>query len=131
MKYYASWVAPLGADKGVDIIAHIDPLGVQRGRIKVQVKRRADKIAVGEIRSFMALLWEDDVGIFVTTSGFTTEAEREARGQEKRRLMLLDARRLLTLWIEHYGMIPDQQRRLLPLRAIYYLDPDENVSDEE
>jgi len=34
MNYHVSWVAPAGADKGVDIIAHPDPLGIQRGRIK-------------------------------------------------------------------------------------------------
>lgn len=125
MNYHVSWVAPAGADKGVDIIAHPDPLGVQRGRIKVQVKRRADRINVGEIRSFMALLGEDDVGIFVTTTGFTSEAEAEARGQEKRRLMLLDARRLFDLWVEHYERIPETQRRLFPLRSVYYLAPEE------
>jgi len=87
------------------------------------VKRRTDRINVGEIRSFMALLGEDDVGIFVTTTGFTAEAE--ARGQEKRRLMLLDARRLFDLWVEHYERIPETQRRLLPLRSVYYLAPEE------
>jgi len=125
MDYHVSWVAPAGPDRGIDILAHRDPLGVQGGRIKVQVKRRSDRIAVSEIRSFMALLGDDDVGIFVTTSGFTSDAEAEARSQEKRRLMLLDSKRLLDLWIEHYDRIPEAQRRLLPLRAVYYLAPEE------
>jgi restriction system protein len=125
MKYHVSWVAPAGPDRGVDILAHRDPLGVQGGRIKVQVKRRSDKITVGEVRSFMALLGDDDVGIFVTTAGFTTEAETEARSQEKRRLMLLDAKRLFDLWVEYYSEIPEAQRRLLPLRAVHYLAPEE------
>ncbi len=121
MGYHVSWVSPPGADKGVDVIAHQDPLGVQGGRIKVQVKRRADKINVAEIRSFMALLGEDDIGIFVTTAGFTSDAETEARGQEKRRLMLLDSRRLFDLWVEHYKDIPEDQRRLFPLRPVWFL----------
>jgi restriction system protein len=121
MGYHVSWVSPPGADKGVDVIAHQDPLGVQGGRIKVQVKRRADKINVAEIRSFMALLGEDDIGIFVTTVGFTSDAEGEARGQEKRRLMLLDSRRLFDLWVEHYRDIPEEQRRLFPLRPVWFL----------
>lgn len=121
MGYHVSWVSPPGADKGVDVIAHQDPLGVQGGRIKVQVKRRTDKINVAEIRSFMALLGEDDIGIFVTTVGFTSDAETEARGQEKRRLMLLDSRRLFDLWVEHYKEIPETQRRLFPLKPVYFL----------
>jgi restriction system protein len=123
MHYHVSWIAPIGPDRGVDVIAHRDPLGVEGGRIKVQVKRRADKIPVGEIRSFLAVLGNDEVGIFVTTAGFTSEAENEARAQERRRIMLLDARRLFDLWVEHYDQIPEEQRRLLPLRAVYFRVP--------
>lgn len=125
MGYHVSWVAPAGPDKGIDIIAYRDPLGIEGGRIKVQVKRRADKIAVGEVRSFLAVLGESDIGLFVAIAGFTSEAEAEARGQEKRRLMLLDSKRLFDLWVEHYTEIPEAQRRLLPLRSVYYLAPEE------
>lgn len=123
MHYHVSWVAPTGPDKGVDIIAHKDPLGVERGRIKVQVKRRADRIAVGEVRSFLAVLGDEDVGIFVATGGFTTDAEGEARSQERRRIILLDATRLFDLWVEHYDQIPEEHQRLLPLRSVYFLAP--------
>lgn len=123
MGYHVSWVAPPGPDRGVDVIAHLDPLGIERGRIKVQVKRRADRISVPEIRSFLAVLGEEDVGIFVTTAGFTADSESEARQQERRRIMLLDSRRLFDLWVEHYEKIPEEQRRLLPLRAVHYLSP--------
>jgi restriction system protein len=123
MQYHVSWSAPPGPDRGIDILAHRDPLGVEGGRIKVQVKRRADRIAVGEVRSFLAVLGDEDVGIFVATGGFTSDAEVEARSQERRRLMLLDARRLLDLWIEYYGRISEEARRLLPLRAVHFLAP--------
>lgn len=122
MNYHVSWVAPPGPDRGVDIIAHRDPLGIERGRIKVQVKRRADKIPVTEVRSFLAVLGDEDVGIFVTTAGFTSEAEAEARSQERRRVVLLDSKRLFDLWVENYDRIDEQHRRLMPLRPVYYLD---------
>jgi restriction system protein len=125
MGYYVAWVAPPGPDKGIDIIANSDPLGVKGPRIKVQVKRKAEKTAVGEIRSFLAVLADTDVGLFVSTGGFTKEAEDEARHQEKRRLMLVDLRRLVDLWIEHYDKIPESNRRLLPLRPVYFLDATE------
>jgi len=125
MGYYVAWVAPPGPDKGIDVIANSDPLGVKGPRIKVQVKRKAEKTSVGDIRSFLALLADTDVGLFVSTGGFTKEAEDEARHQEKRRLMLVDLRRLVDLWIEHYDKIPESNRRLLPLRPVYFLDATE------
>ncbi len=125
MGYYVEWISPPGPDKGIDIVAHVDPLGVKGPRIKAQVKRRAEKVTVDGVRAFMALLADADVGIFVCTSGFTRDAEDEARRQEKRRIMLLDLKRLFDLWTEHYDHIPEAQRRLLPLRPVYYLAPDE------
>src|SRR5581483_287171 len=83
MNYHVAWVAPPGPVRGLDILAYTDPLGATGPRIKVQVKRRADKIAVQEARSFMAILSATDVGIFISTGGFTPDAQTEARHQEK------------------------------------------------
>jgi len=125
MGYHVAWVAPPGPDRGVDIIANSDPLGLNGPRIKVQVKRRADKVDSKEIRSFLALVSEGDVGLYVAMGGFTKDAEEEARYQEKRRLMLVDSRRLIDLWIQNYERIPDVSRRHLPLRAVYFLDSED------
>jgi len=125
MGYYVDWVSPPGPDRGIDIVAHIDPLGVKGPRIKAQVKRRSDRVAVDGVRGFMAVLGDSDVGLFVCTGGFTRDAEDEARRQEKRRIMLLDLKRLFDLWTEHYERIPEAQRRILPLRPVYYLALDE------
>jgi restriction system protein len=123
MGYHVVWVAPPGPDRGVAIIAHSDPLGVGSLRIKVQVKRSGDRMSVRDIRSFLAVLAEGDVGLFVASGGFTKDAEDEARNQEKRRVMLLDLRRFFDLWVEHYEKIPETNRRLLPLRPVYFLAP--------
>lgn len=125
MGYHVAWVAPPGPDKGVDVIAHSDPLGIEGPRIKVQVKRSADRMSVREIRAFMAVLADNDVGLFVSKGGFTKDAEEEARQQEKRRLMLVDLRRFFELWVEHYDAVPEFQRRLLPLRPVHFLLPPE------
>ena len=121
MGYHVSWVAPPGPDRGIDIIAHTEPLGIEGPRIKIQVKRRVEKTAVDGIRSFMAVLGDGDVGIFVSTGGFTKDAEGEARNQERRRLMLLDLKRIFDLWVEHYDKIAEERRRLLLLQPVYYL----------
>jgi restriction system protein len=125
MGYYVAWVSPPGPDKGIDVIAHTDPLGIQGPRIKVQVKRRGDKTTIDGVRSLLALLGEGDVGLFISMGGFTRDAEDEARRQEKRRIMLVDLKRLFDLWIEHYDKIPEVQRRLLPIRPVYFLIPSE------
>ena len=123
MGYHVGWVAPPGKDGGVDITAYNDPLGTRPPRIKVQVKRQQAKVAVDGLRSFMALLGNDDVGIFVNAGGFTKDAEDEARTQASRRVTLLDLEKLVDLWKEHYRKIDEKDRRRLPLEPIYFLAP--------
>jgi restriction system protein len=124
MGYHVAWVAPPGPDRGIDVLAFSDPLGIRGPRIKVQVKR-TDRIQVREVRSFMSVLSDGDVGIFVSTGGFTKDSEDEARNQERRRIMLLDLRRLFDLWVEHYDKIPETQRQFLPLKRVHFLAPTE------
>lgn len=121
MGYHVPWVAPPGPDRGVDVVAFTDPLGANGPRIKVQVKRRRDVIRVPEVRAFMAVLGANDVGVFVTTSRFTPDALEEVRGQEVRRIQLLDGDIFIDLWIEHYNAVPEAAKQLLPLKPIYYL----------
>ena len=125
MGYYVSWVALPGPDKGTDILAHTDPLGTSVPRIKVQVKRREEKVNVEGLRSFMAVLGDQDVGIFVSTGGFTSDAESEARTQEKRKVTLPILEKLFDLWVKHYEKIEESDKRLLPLKPVYYLAPSE------
>jgi restriction system protein len=121
MGYHIAWVAPPGPDRGVDIVAYNDPLGTELPRIKGQVKRKQDKTGVDGIRSFLAVLGSQDVGLFVSTGGFTKEAEAEARMQEVRQVTLVDLERLFDLWVEHYDQIDEQDRQLLPLQPVHYL----------
>lgn len=125
MNYYVSWISPPGPDRGIDVVAHLDPLGVEGPRIKVQVKRTpGSKINVESLRAFMSTLGDNDVGLFVASGGFTSDAQRQAREQEKRRITLLDLQDLFDLWVEHYDSIPDAERSLLPLRFVPYLAPE-------
>jgi restriction system protein len=124
MGYHLAWVAPPGPDRGLDILAHTDPLGVKGPRIKVQVKRREDHVDAASLRGFLSLLEDGDVGVYVAKGGFTRDAELEAR-QSRRRIMLFDAKRLFDLWVEHYDAVPEERRRHLPLKAVHYLLPPE------
>jgi restriction system protein len=123
MSYHVTWVSPPGKDGGIDILAAPDALGAQLPRIKVQVKRQQQAVTVDGLRSFMALLGDDDVGLFVCTGGFTRDAENEARTQDRRHVTLIGLERLFDLWDEHYDKLTDQARRRLPLRSIRFLSP--------
>lgn len=123
MSYHVTWVSPPGRDGGIDVLAWPDPLGIRLPRIKVQVKRQQSAVGVEGLRSFMALLGDDDVGLFVCTGGFTKDAETEARTQQKRRVTLIGMQRLFELWVEHYKALSDSAQARLPLRPIHFLAP--------
>lgn len=126
MGYHVGWVAPPGKDGGIDILAYNDPIGSRPPRIKVQVKRNAgsSRIDVTGLRSFMAVLGDDDVGLFVALSGFTRDAEFEAR-QSHRRITLLDTARFVELWTAHHAKLDDGARRRFPLRPVWFLAGEE------
>jgi restriction system protein len=67
----------------------------------------------------------DDVGIYVTTGGYSRDAHELARHQETRRVMLIDRQRLVDLWIEYQDKVDPQKRSALPLKPIYFLAPDD------
>ena len=69
MGYHISCIAPPGKDGGIDIMAASDPLATRPPRIKVKVKRQQQSVTVDGLRSFMALLSDNDVGIFVCMGG--------------------------------------------------------------
>jgi len=123
MSYHVSWISPPGKDGGVDIIAHSDPLGTKPPRIKIQVKRVADKISSDGLKSFIAIINEGDVGLYISTGGFTRDAEDFARNQERRKITLINLPRLVDLWKEYYAKLEDTARQRLPLTPIYFLTP--------
>lgn len=126
MGYYTSFIAQKGKDGGVDIIAYQDPLGVQKPRIKVQVKHYPENpIAVDVIRSLKGLInTGEEVGLFVTSGRFSNEAERFAR-EANVHIKLINGEDFISLWQEFYTKMPDEDKSLLPLQSIYFLGSNE------
>ncbi len=123
MGYYTPFVAPHGKDGGVDVIAYRDPLGTISPRIKVQIKHRETSASVQEVRQLMGLLQKDgDVGIFVSSGGFTPDAKTTARGSHVH-VELIDLDRFISLWQEFYGKLTDEDKSLLPLMPIFFYAP--------
>lgn len=126
MGYYTPFISPKGKDDGVDVIAYKDPLGAEEPRIKVQIKHRPEaSIAVDEIRQLVGLLSESgDVGLFVTSGRFTSEAEKFARSSHKH-IELINFERFISLWQEFYNKLTDDDKNILPLHPIYFLGSNE------
>lgn len=124
MGYYTPFVAPRGKDGGVDILAYRDPFGIESPRIKVQVKHRKDTTAtVKEVRELMGILQKDgDVGIFVSTAGYTPDAKTTAAGAHIH-VQLIDLDDFINLWIDFYQKLKDEDRNLLPLTSVSLVAP--------
>ncbi len=123
MGYYTPFVAPSGKDGGLDIIAYRDPLGTVTPRIKVQIKHREQPASVPEIRQLMGLLQKDgDVGIFISSGGFTSESKTTARSSHVH-VELIDLSRFIELWQEFYHKLSDEDKALMPLIPIYFYSP--------
>ena len=121
MGYYTPFVAPKGKDGGIDIAAYRDPLGTESPRIKVQVKHRETAATIQEIRQLMGILRKDgDVGIFISTGGFTSDAKYGARDSLVH-VELIDLPRFLELWQEFFPKLDDEDKARLPLMPVYFL----------
>ena len=73
----------------------------------------------------MGLLQKDgDVGIFVSSNGFTSDAKATARSSHVH-VELIDFERFISLWQEFYHKLTDEDKVRLPLRAVYFLAPEE------
>jgi restriction system protein len=121
MGYFTPFVAPRGKDGGIDIVGYRDPLGTITPRIRAQVKHRKGPAGAQDIRQLMGILQKDgDVGIFISTGGFTSDAKVAARGGHIH-VELIDVTRFIELWQQHYSKLTDEDRVLMPLVPVYFL----------
>lgn len=125
MGYTTPHIAAPGPDGGTDILAYPDPLGAKTPHVRVQVKHRrsSGKATREEIAALRGVIRQDrEIGLFVSTSGFTSQAVLEARhGAVHIQLMDLDA--FLESWMAHYDRLAEEDRALLRLRPVYFLAP--------
>ncbi len=116
---YKTRISPNGADRGKDIIASPDGLGLESPRIVVEVKHRSQQMGSQEIRSFLGGRHEGDRGLYVSTGGFTKDARYEAE-RARIPLTLIDLDELVQLITDHYEKMDSDTQRLIPLRKIYW-----------
>ncbi len=116
---YKSRVSPTGPDRGKDVVASPDGLGLEQPRIKVEVKHRKTKIGADQVRSFLGGLRPGDKGLYVSTGGFSQEARYEAE-RANLPLTLIDLDTLAEVLVQYYDDLDAEGRALLPLTRIFW-----------
>ena len=107
-------------DDGVDVTAHRDELGIEPPILKIQVKAHEANISADLVKAFYAVIHDRDVGIFITTGGYTAAAKNFAAS--KGNLRLLDGVEFVALIEKYYDGLDLKFRKQIPLRRI--LAPD-------
>ncbi|WP_342248028.1 restriction endonuclease [Pseudomonas sp. OTU2001] len=116
---YKTQVSPPGSDRGKDIVASPDGFGFEHPRIVVEVKHRKGQMGSQEIRSFLGGRHKDDRGLYVSTGGFSKDAQYEAdRASIPLAMWTLD--HVVRALIEHYDATDAETKRIVPLKRLYW-----------
>jgi|UniRef100_C5DAC0 restriction system protein len=113
---YNVQISPKGPDGGVDVLAYKDAFGFEKPIIKVQVKHRKSAASAPEIQQLLGANPIDANCLFVSTGGFTSQAEAVAKHNS---VKLIDLEELVNLIVYWYEKMPNDARALLPLQKIY------------
>ena len=119
MGYHADRT-PGGPDRGVDVIAQSDALGLDAPRIKVQVKQRNKRASAEEVRSLVGTLRQPERGLFVSTGGFSREALYEAeRAPQGMAVRTLNRDEFIGLLTMYYEALEPEARATIPLKKVF------------
>lgn len=116
---YKTRVSPRGSDRGKDIIASPDGLGLEDPRILVEVKHRQGSMGSQELRSFIGGIRGGDKGIYVSTGGFTKDAKYEA-DRANVPVTMIDSDYLVELIVQNYDSFDSDGKALVPLKKLYW-----------
>src|SRR5690554_1440315 len=116
---YQTRVSARGPDRGVDVLASPDGLGLTQPRIKAEVKHRSGSMGSNPIRSFIGALREGDQGLFISTGGFTREGRYEAE-RATIPVTLIDIDLLADLVVANYERFDIEGQQLLPLVKVFW-----------
>lgn len=116
---YKTTISQKGKDRGKDITASPDGLGLQEPRIFVEVKHRSGAMGSQEVRAFVGGRRQGDRCLYVSTGGFSNEARYEA-DRSTIPVTLLNLREFVSVLLDNYENLDLESKELLPLRRLYW-----------
>lgn len=116
---YRTTIAEPGPDRGVDVFASRDGLGLEEPRIFVEVKHRNAAMGSKEIRAFLGGRKKGDKCLYVSTGGFSKDAMYEADRADVA-VTLITLPKLRKLVVDFYERLDPETRALVPLRRLYW-----------
>jgi restriction system protein len=116
---YTTYRSPIGADKGVDLLAAPGALGFDHPRICVQVKSGGpvDHPTLSQLLGTMHSV-QADQGLLVSWGGFKQSVEKET-AQHFFRVRLWNQDDLISQILQHYDRLDEEIRAELPLKRIW------------
>jgi restriction system protein len=117
---YTARVTPKSGDGGVDVIAHMDPLGFQPPIVKVQCKRTTAQTPRPDVDQLLGTLGDGEYGLFVNLGSYARGAIELERNRAK--LRLINGEQFVELIFEHYTQLAPRYRSMIPLKQIFVPD---------
>ena len=113
---YRTRVTPASGDKGIDVLAHRDELGIEPPIIKIQVKSTVGTVGDPDVSQLFGKVAEGEFGVLVTLGSFSKQARDFA--DSKANLRLVDGDEVVRLILEHYEDLDPRYKGLVPLRRV-------------
>lgn len=117
---YTARVTAKSGDGGVDVIAHMDPLGFQPPIVKVQCKRTTGQTPRPDVDQLLGTLGDGEYGLFVNLGSYARGAVELERNRAK--LRLINGEQFVELIFEHYANLAPRYRSMIPLKQIFVPD---------
>lgn len=114
---YKTNVSKPGPDRGIDIVANKDDLGVTPPTIIVQVKSGEGDVNEAAVSELSGKVSDKDFGLFVSAASFNKRARDSAFA--KRNLKLIDGDDLVELVYKYHPQLDAKYKGLIPLRSVY------------
>ncbi len=124
---YVSLQSHAGADQGVDVLAGHGPMGFDPPRICVQVKHTQGTVSAPTVQQLRGAMTQfgADQGLFVSWSGYTADAEKEAR-RNFFTMRLWNANDMIEAVCRNYDNLPEEIRAEIPLKQVWTLVRDDD-----
>lgn len=112
---YRTRVTQASGDKGIDVVAHRDELGIEPPIIKIQVKSTKGTVGDPEVSQLFGKVADGEFGVMVTLGSFSKQARDFAAS--KGNLRLIDGDEVVRLVLDYYDDLDSKYKGRIPLNV--------------